>query len=344
MSNRGPDLLVRTAPPLSATADEPLMSVEAPPVSASADPKDLERGVPAEITPEAKAVIAAAKKGGDDPEKPEVKAEEPAVDPADPDAAEVPQGSTPTQAKAFIKMRRQAREQVQAAQKAAQEAKESADVALREIAELRAKAESPKVEEALPRPTRDQFDTPDSYDDALTAWATKNAEREIGLRADQARKATEKAAQENAAKAQKEAQEAELTAIHATWNDRRTKAMDKYPDFANVAESDAVKISDPMAAVIIRAENGPDIAYYLGKNPEVAERIAAQKTVAEQIYEMGMLAGKLQSTPTPRAARAKPIEPLNGNIAAADTSDREPSMAEYAARREAELNKRRAAH
>ena len=86
MSNRGPDLLVRTAPPLSATADEPLMSVEALPVSASADPKDLERGVPAEITPEAKAVIAAAKKGVDEPEKPEVKAEEPAVDPADPDA------------------------------------------------------------------------------------------------------------------------------------------------------------------------------------------------------------------------------------------------------------------
>ena len=42
---RGPDIILRTAPPLSATTDAPLTEVPKPPASASNDPADQAIGL-----------------------------------------------------------------------------------------------------------------------------------------------------------------------------------------------------------------------------------------------------------------------------------------------------------
>lgn len=343
MSDSRPvDILVNTAPPLAAVSDHPLLATEKPPVSASANPKDIDNGVPVEMTLEAKAAADAAKRGGEvkPPAKDDVT--EPPK-PADPDEANVPETFTPDQRQAFIKARRTARAQVNEAKEAARLAMESAEKATRELAELKAtldKRPAPDVvpDAPPPRPTRDKYDTPDAYEDALADWAVANAEHRMSVKAAQTRQEAQKAAAEAEQHAQAEGQVAARAKVIETWSEKRAAALEKYPDFETVAETSA-PITPIMAEIIMRADNGPDLAYHLGKNTTEGARLAAISDVATLIFEMGKMSASIAAPPPPRAPRAKPIEPLSGRTERADTN-RELTMEEYAARRFAEIRKR----
>lgn len=60
---RAPDVITRTAPPLSATSDQPLADVQRPPESASNDVADQRAGTPQEISGEELAAATIARKG-----------------------------------------------------------------------------------------------------------------------------------------------------------------------------------------------------------------------------------------------------------------------------------------
>jgi hypothetical protein len=321
--------LIQTAPPLSATSDTPLGSVEVPPVSASADPTDIDNGVPKEMSPEAQAAARAAKVTD--------------ATPPDPDAIDVSDLSKDLPGYAvreITKARKAARDKIAAetatATKDAADARAEAEKVRAELAELRAKAEAappvkaeePAAAAAEPRPTRDAFDDPDAYDTALTEWAAREGER----------RASEKLATETAAKAAEAAkatQDAEIARINADWAGKRAKAAEAYADYEAVAEGDHT-VSPPMAHTIILAENGPDVAYYLGKHPDESARIAALVNPAMQIFEIGKLSAKLAAQPV-RNPRPKPLEPIGTNGAPADTSGREPTMDEVYARTTARI-------
>jgi hypothetical protein len=67
-------------------------------------------------------------------------------------------------------------------------------------------------------------------------------------------------------------------------------AKDK-ADFNDVAES--ARISDQIAEMVVRSEQGPELAYHLGKNPDVATSLSAlPPSIAA--YELGMLAARLK--------------------------------------------------
>lgn len=133
--------------------------------------------------------------------------------------------------------------------------------------------EAPKVElPARPDPSEFEFGIADpAYAEALTDWKVeaKLAERDA------------KAAQETAKKAQ-EAQTQEATqqaaTLDANWQEKATKAVEKYPDFnETVLESAAAGEWDllPLSAAAVQgSEVADDIAYHLATNRDDASKLA----------------------------------------------------------------------
>lgn len=340
---RGPDILVRSAPQLSATSDAPLATPEAPPVSASNDATDQAAGVPTEMSPEEQAASTRRTKADAAPdveEKP--KDADTDLDTMDVDGRKV---TTPPWAKREIT---KARNQQRAAQAAAEEAKTAAKAASEalaalqaEHAALKAKADAepttttetkpPEQPAVEPRPTRDQFDDPDAYDAALSEWGERQGERRAAEKLAAEKAAAEAAEQTKAEEAAKAAQDAEIARINADWTTRKAAAEAKYPDYKEVTERDDLKISPPMAHAIMLLQNGPEVAYHLGRNATEAERIAGLANPAQQMLEIGMLAGRLIAPPA-RSARPRPLDPIDTGNASADVSGREESMEEVAAR------------
>lgn len=157
------------------------------------------------------------------------------------------------------------------------------------------------------RPRPEQFDDYDAYVEALADWKTEQKlEQRIAME------------QQALVRYQQQQQEENLT---RTFQKRAKAAAAKYADFADVAFSDEVPVSDAMRAVILESEAGPDLAYWLGSNPQEAERIAQLPAIAAA-RELGRieasLAAPAQPKPQPRVTRAP--EPIRPVTAAAKTS------------------------
>jgi hypothetical protein len=346
-ARRGPDILVRTAPPLSATVDSPLGEVAKPPVSASNDEGDQASGVSTEMTPQAQAEARAAKvtdttaTEGDTDAKPADKA-------ADADGeVEIMVDGKKVETPPYVKREiTKARNQQRAAQAAAEEAKAAAKAATEALAALQAEhaalkakgePEKPAVEETIaPRPTRDKFDDPDAYDEAVIAWSKAEGVREAEAKLAADKAAAEAEAARTSQEAAQKAHTAKVAEIEAAWEARKAEAAQKYEDYEAVTTADGLIISDAMAAVIFQVDNGTDIAYHLGQNREESLRIASLPNVALQMMEIGRLSERL-GAPKPRAARARPIEPIDTGSAPATDATREPSMEDYGASRTVQI-------
>jgi hypothetical protein len=102
-----------------------------------------------------------------------------------------------------------------------------------------------------------------------------------------ARSATEAAKAELKADQDRQAKERRA----ATYVQRvREFAKDK-PDYQEVASH--APISDSVADIIITLETGPELAYYLGNNPDVASQISNLPN-AVAAYELGTIAARLK--------------------------------------------------
>lgn len=344
---RGPDILIRTAPPLSATSDAPLAAIPKPPESASNDPADIESGVSAEMSPEAQAAATKAKTdpgadtGKDDTQAPKTdKADATAdEDPADEvesikvDGRDVP---LPRWMKREItKARNRQREaearaktdsEALAALRAEVEALKAGQTKPASTEETAKAAPEPDATPAEPRPTRADFDDPDSYDEALTAWAQREGERKAAAALEAERRAEAEAEA-------KEAQESQDRALNEVWEARKAEAEARYPDYKEVAEADNLPISPTMAGAIVSATNGPDVAYWLGRNPDEAARIAALGNPMQQVFAVAEIAARLKQPAARPAPRQRPLDTLDtGGAGRAIDTSREPSMEEVAQR------------
>ena len=190
------------------------------------------------------------------------------------------------------------------------------------------------------RPHRDTYSDPDAYDTAILAYADDKV-------AHTARKQMKEMLAEQQKKAEQTHVEEQQNQIRESYNARLEKARGKYADFEEVAQTPDVQVSMPMAHVIMTSDQGPDIQYFLGKNPAEAQRISAftlntpqgvVPDVSRQLYEMGLLAARIQPASKPPISNAPPpVRPLKtGATDIAKTPDEE-TMEEYAARRKQEL-------
>jgi hypothetical protein len=142
----------------------------------------------------------------------------------------------------------------------------------RQLKELTAKPE-PEKKEAT-KPARHDFGTEDDYIEALSDWKTE-----------------QKFAQRDAKLAQ-EAAEARQQVIIATARERLAKAAELVPDFKEVTESADIIIPNAVVGYMQRSEMFAELGYYLGKNPDIAQKLGKLQP-DEQLVTIGKIESKL---------------------------------------------------
>lgn len=199
-------------------------------------------------------------------------------------------------------------------------AREAIEKRIAEEGQLRAAANEGVQD---PEPDRKEFDDPDAYNASHVQWLARKALREERVRESQAiQQARVKDAFERTTNA---------------WAQGREKAIEKYPDYADVAENDSLQIAQHVGFAIVAHAHGHDIAYYLGKHPDEASRLSSLSPLQAAIA-VGEIGAKLSE---PKATAPKPVTPL-GSRSSAPKSLGDLSMDEYAkARNEALRGSRR---
>ena len=175
----------------------------------------------------------------------------------------------------------------------AAEARAEADLYKRQLEELK-----PKTPADTGAPRIENFDDVEKYAEAREKYARE-----------QERKTLET---ERQTKANRE----EMENLVSSWEKKAERGEGKYEDWEEIVGE--LKPSSPLHAAIMEADNGEDIAYYLGKNLEEAKRIVALSPRA-QIREIGKLETKLAAEPPKPRAPSKapaPITPITGTKAA----------------------------
>ncbi len=156
------------------------------------------------------------------------------------------------------------------------------------------------------RPTAEKFKTYDEYVEALTDW---------------------KLAERTRAEAEARRMESEGRSLAG----KIAKAEEKYPDFRTVALNPDVPITEAMYRALVDSDAGADIAYFLGKNPVEAGRIAALPPVAA-VKEIGRLEMKFaeKNSGARRVSQAPaPVRTVSGAANTVDKAPAEMSMEEY---------------
>lgn len=182
----------------------------------------------------------------------------------------------------------------------------------REAARLRAQLD--RYKEAQ-RPDPNKYDDPDEYASDLAAYKVRQSSA-VDI-------------EESAKAAQQSAQQA----LAAAYQERVMDFAAETPDFQAVAGNPALPITEVMAEQIMDSDVGPQVQYYLGKNPREASRIAALSP-AQQIREIGRLEARV-STPAPKriTQAPAPIKPVAGNRVNKAFDPEKASVEEYVAKR-----------
>lgn len=173
------------------------------------------------------------------------------------------------------------------------------------------------------KPTVDQYGTYEDYLEALSDWKVEQ------------RLSTERAERE------RQAQEESKRNKSLTYAERVEKALTKYEDYEQIAHGRHWPMTDDMQEAILESEMGPDIAYYLGNNPEEAARIS-RLSPAAQNRELGKLEAKLSLPyPKPKTTTAPPPIEASGSKAKAQKRPEEMSDKEFADWRRRQIAQRR---
>lgn len=94
------------------------------------------------------------------------------------------------------------------------------------------------------------------------------------------------------------------------FTERAEKAEERYPDFQTVVGNPALSINEGMAEFISDSDAGPDVAYYLGKNPMKALQIA-QMSPFKAARALMEIEKDISSKPQAKPSKApEPITPV----------------------------------
>ena len=107
----------------------------------------------------------------------------------------------------------------------------------------------------------------------------------------------------------KQTQESVATQRQERWTEKSEEFSATVDDFYEIIGNRTLNISPVMSDVLTELEHGPAVAYHLGKNPEIAHRIAQKSPVAIAI-ELGKLEMNLNK-PSPSTTTSTAPEPPN---------------------------------
>lgn len=181
-----------------------------------------------------------------------------------------------------------------------------------------------KLKNPLPeRPRRVDFDTEEEYEDDLHNW--RKLEAAAKAPPDNSNAGTQQGDNgQQGNQGQPAARTGVTQEIADNWHDACDAAAEKYDDF-DAAINSHQEVTDSMAGIIVETENNAEVAYFLGKNPAEASRIA-KLSVVQQVNEIQKLAGKFTNITT---NAPEPINPEPGSDTFAGKDPEKMSPEEY---------------
>ncbi len=242
------------------------------------------------------------------------------VDGKEPDAQAKPELSDDDKSKAASEAAKLLNERKQSARERVQQAVARQREAERQASTLRDEVESLRAKLKAPDPN--QYDDNAQYTaDTLTHQLDK---REV----------------ERAEKQIAQAEASRRGAVAESWRERVNDFKQDVSDFDDVVYVKLNSaVSETTAMMIAELEEGPQVAYHLGKNASEARRIESLPDRAKA-FELGKLAGRL-TTPAPRKVTTAPapINSVSGNRQSSNVSIEKMDMADYAKLVAKEMNK-----
>jgi hypothetical protein len=149
---------------------------------------------------------------------------------------------------------------------------------------------------------------------------------------DYTRAVAEKAAREVGAEilARQAAQAREIAAraAHEAWIEATATFREKAPDFEEIAHNPNLAITPAMADAIRESSRGPEIAYYLGKNPAEAARIAGLPPVS-QAAAIARLEARIDEPQASITKAPQPVGTLSGRAGSGGKKLDDMSFEEY---------------
>lgn len=134
----------------------------------------------------------------------------------------------------------------------------------------------------------------EEYTEALAEWT---ADRKIEARITADRETS-----------QQRNKQQRLSDALSSFNEKAEKARDKYPDYDELFDS--AIISEAMSEPILTSDNGPEIAVFLAKNPDIARKLYRLSPV-DAAREIGKIEAKLDDAPeTTTSNTPPPIKPV----------------------------------
>jgi hypothetical protein len=179
-------------------------------------------------------------------------------------------------------------------------------------------------------PVLTDFSDIEQYEEAKFQYRWNLAEKQKANQEEQQRK--QKADQER-----KDIQDR----IDREFYSRVNKVIDKIPDYQEVVRSSTMNLPNDALLAIKESDIGPEVAYYLAKNPSEAEKLS-KMSVSSAVREIGKIEAKLSMVEPPKkqtkqvTQAPEPIKPTGGTHSVVNKSYDEMSMEEFIKQRRLE--------
>jgi hypothetical protein len=231
---------------------------------------------------------------------------------------QAPSAPAPSESTSGEKPRRsRAQERIEELAREKRLALEFADLQKRRADELEARINPPAPATSPGKPKLSDYPNEDAWSEAVAEWAeARAAEKAAAKLREETAQREARSSQERAAAAFK-AREAKLAAVHE--------------DYYDVAYG-PVTITPEMAQVIQSLDAGPEVAYHLGKHPEIADRIAIlpPHLAAAELGKIEALVTKPAPKPDPKVTKApEPLSPISSTGGTAQKDPMKMSWEEF---------------
>lgn len=100
----------------------------------------------------------------------------------------------------------------------------------------------------------------------------------------------------------------ESTQVQSKFNQGVAKMLETAPDWQEVADRVPLLPQETLNTVM-RSDNGPELVYYLGQNPDVAEQISTANPM-DAAVKLGQITAQLGKPKVKTSAAPEPIEPV----------------------------------
>lgn len=110
------------------------------------------------------------------------------------------------------------------------------------------------------------------------------------------------------AESERQEREVNAKAIFDDYNKHVSEARGKYDDFDEVVGRDDLAIPQSVQLAVLEMDNGPEVAYYLGKHPEVCQELLEISPLAA-VRKIGLIADKLSPVARSPEVKNKPKPP-----------------------------------